>query len=624
MALKPTRMNAKAEKSPLAKALALGKGPVAFAGVFSLVSNLLYLALPIYTTQVYSRVLYSQSGSTLMVLTVGAVFVFLISGLIDHFRAQVLAAFGVVFDAQIASTTFAALFDAVVRRQGNRAQALRDLDTVRQTIGGQAIGLLFDLPWIPIFLVILFAVDPIIGTVTTVGGIILLGLALLQERVTYEPMKDAAEAAMHSYNFTDAALRNGEVVRALGMLPTIGGQWARMRHTSVVAGTSAGESASFYGGAIRFVRMLIQILIIAVGAYLVIAGDIPSGLLFANMILASRALAPIERAVGSWSQLFAAIQAYKRLDEVLSGYEPPVPATQLPTPTGAVSVEQVNFAPQGAPGLVIINLSLKIQPGEFVGVLGPSGAGKSTFVRLLVGIWKPVSGTVRLDGADVYSWDREDFGRHVAYQPQDTELFAGTVRDNICRFRSDATDAQVVAAARIAGAHEMILRFKNGYETELGEGAAVLSAGQRQRVGLARTLFGDPRLVVLDEPNANLDAEGEAALMQALVAMKQRGVTVVMVSHKPSAFQHADKALLLRPGQPGVFGPKDDVLNAIAQLAARQAQQAGQSAPAPAPAQVAAPRPAIVDNSQPVGDAADDGIAADDPTDGQTRMEAGR
>jgi PrtD family type I secretion system ABC transporter len=553
------------EAGPLKRALKLGTRPMLFAALFSLVSNLLYLALPIYTNQVYSRVLSSHSGSTLWVLTIGVAFVFIVSGIIDNYRAQVLNSFSVVFDQQLASQTFSALFDAVVRRQGgSQAQALRDLDTVRQSIAGPAIGVLFDLPWMPLFLILLFVVDPMIGLATAVGGCVLIVLAVLQDRVTRAQLKESGDAALQSYSFTDAALRNAEVVRALGMLPTLGKQWAHFRHISVSTGSQAADLGAIYGGAIRLVRMLIQIVIIALGALLVIRQDISSGMLFANMILAARALAPLERVVGSWNGLFAAKEAYKRLDKLLMSYKPPVPTTELPVPAGRISVENVNFAPAGALSLLLINLSFVIKPGEMVGIIGPSGVGKSTLTRLLVGIWKPNSGSVRIDGADVYDWDREHFGRFVAYQPQDTELFAGTVRDNICRFRADAQDADVVRAAEIAGAHELILRLPKGYETQLGEGGATLSSGQRQRVGLARTLFGDPKVVVLDEPNANLDGEGEAALMKALLRLKERGATTVLVSHKPSSFAHADKLLLLRPGAPPAYGPREEVLKLLA------------------------------------------------------------
>ncbi|WP_442678975.1 type I secretion system permease/ATPase [Sphingomonas sp. ASY06-1R] len=546
--------------SPLARAIRLGVVPISVAALFSLVSNLLYLALPIYTNQIYSRVLSSQSGSTLLVLSLGCAFVFLVSSIIDQYRAQVLTGFGVVFDQQLASRTFAALFDAVVRRRGTRAQALRDLDAVRGAIGGQAIAILFDLPWIPIFLLILFFIDPTIGVVTLIGGLVLVLLAFLQDRATHSSIKEANDAAIASYTFTDAALRNGEVVRALGMLPVLGKQWARSRYISVAASAQAAQRGGVYSGAIRFVRMLIQILIIAVGAWLVVERKIPSGLLFANMILASRALAPLERVVGTWKSLIEAHESYKRLDRMLLEFEPPEPVTQLPRPKGLLTVEQVNFAPAGAPALVLVNLSFRVEPGEFVGIIGPSGAGKSTLARLLAGIWKPNGGSVRLDGADVYSWDREDFGRHVAYQPQDTELFSGTVRDNIARFLPDATDAQVVAAAQLARAHDLILRLPKGYDTELGEGGMVLSAGQRQRVGLARTLFGDPQLIILDEPNANLDLEGEQALVSALGKAKERGATVILISHKFQIFTHADKVLVLTNGQVAEYGPRDEVL----------------------------------------------------------------
>jgi ATP-binding cassette subfamily C exporter for protease/lipase len=564
MARSPAGRTPQNRSTPLAEALKLGTGPLMFAGLFSLASNLLYLALPIYTNLIYSRVLASQSASTLWVLTLGVGFVFVISSVIDGLRAQVLSRFGVLFDHQVASRTFAALFDAVLRRQGGaRAQAMRDLDTVRQTIGGPSVAVMFDVPWIPLFLILLYIVDPLIGIATTIGGVILLVLAIAQDRATRVPRTESSEAALQSYTFTEAALRNGEVVRALGMLPTLGRQWAQYRHVSVEAGSRATDKGNVYGGAIRLVRMLIQIAIIAIGAFLVIERSIPSGLLFANMILASRALAPVERIVGSWQGLFAAVEAYKRLDRVLADYEPPVPTTQLPVPTGRLTVENVSFAPAGAPSLVLLNLSFEIQPGEMIGIVGKSGAGKSTLARLMAGIWRPASGLVRLDGADVYTWDREDFGRHVAYQPQNTELFAGTVRSNICRFQIDAVDADIVRAAQAAGAHELILRLPKGYETELGEGGSILSSGQRQRVGLARTLYGDPKVVVLDEPNANLDAEGEAALMEAVRSLKERGSTVVLISHKPGAFVHADRVMVLANGRIAKFGARDQVLAEI-------------------------------------------------------------
>jgi len=553
------------QKNLLNDALAKGKSSFIVAGLFSLASNLLYLALPIYTNQVYSRVLYSHSGSTLIILTIGVLFVFLISGLLDHYRGEVLTNFSIAFDNELASPTFAALFDLVVRRLGgSHAQALRDLDTVRASIAGPAVGVLFDLPWMPLFLLLLFVIDPWIGALTLAGGVVLLILAILQDRATHGALKEANAAAIKSYGFTDQALRNSEVVRALGMLPTLGAAWAQFRRLSMRMTIVSNLRGSFYSNAIRFVRMFIQVGTIGLGAFLVIEGTISPGILFANMILASRALAPFERIVGSWKMLFEASQAYNRLAKVLDEFEPPVPTTQLPVPQGRIAFEGVSFATSGASQLILAGASFVIQPGEMIGVIGASGAGKSTLLRLLVGIWKPTAGTVRLDGADVYSWDRADFGRHVAYQPQDTELFAGTVRNNICRFQVDADDADIVKAAQMAGAHELILRLPKGYDSELGEAGSILSSGQRQRVGLARTLYGDPKVVVLDEPNANLDTEGEAALALAITGMRERGVTIVMVSHKPSVLAQADKLMVVRGGRVERFGPREEILRMLA------------------------------------------------------------
>ncbi len=550
--------------NPLGDALAMGKSAFLFAALFSLASNLLYLALPIYTSQIYSRVMSSHSGATLIVLTVGATIVFLVSGILDHFRTQVLINFSIAFDRRLASSTFAALFDLVVRRMGgSHAQALRDLDMVRSMIAGNGTAVLFDVPWIPVFMGILFIIDPWVGLLTFVGGVVLLILAYLQDRATHKAMKEQSQASLKSYSFTDAALRNAEIVRALGMLPTLGAAWAHFRQVALQMGVIANERGSFYSAAIRFIRMFMQIAIIALGAWLIIAGNIAPGLLFANMILSARALAPIDRIMGSWKALFEGVQSYRRLQDVLNKYEQPVPATQLPTPTGRITFEGVSFAPAGAATLVIANMNLLIQPGEMVGVIGPSGAGKSSMLRLMCGIWKPNTGAIRLDGADVYSWDRADFGKHVAYQPQDTELFAGTIRNNICRFSVDADDADIVAAAQAAGAHDLILRLPKGYETEIGESGVTLSAGQRQRVGLARTLYGNPKVIILDEPNANLDADGEAALLKALESAKERNATIVLVSHKPAMFASADKLLVLRNGMITQYGPREEVMRTL-------------------------------------------------------------
>ncbi|TAL32536.1 type I secretion system permease/ATPase [Phenylobacterium sp.] len=545
----------------LGRALREGYKPAAVAFGFSLVSNILYMALPLYTYQVYGRVMTSQNQATLWTLTVVTLFVFAISSVIDDIRARVLINFGVALDQRTSGRVFTSLFDAAVRGDpGARAQALRDLDQFRQSLTGIAAAAFFDVPWIPVYLGVLFIIDPLVGVVTFVGAIILVLLAIAQARAVQNSLKDANEAALRSYGFTDAALRNGEVVRAMGMLPTLGKAWARHRAITIERGAAAAEASNFYNDLIKFVRMGMQVLIVALGAYLILEGKIHPGMLFANMILASRALQPIEKIVGSWDPLNNMYRAFERLNVLLKNAEPPSSATSLPRPLGKLSVEGVNFAPPGVQRLVLGNVNFAIDPNEVLGVIGPSGAGKSTLARLLVGIWKPLNGVVRLDGADVFTWDRADFGRYVGYLPQDTELFAGTVRNNIARFREGVTDEEVVAAAQLAGVHDLILRMPKGYDTDVGEGGVVLSAGQRQRVGLARCLLGNPAFVVLDEPNANLDAEGEEALMGAIDAMKANGATVVIISHKPGVFRSADKMLVLRDGRVELFGPRDQVM----------------------------------------------------------------
>jgi len=561
----------------LTRALKDGAAPLAFAGGFSLISNLLYLALPLYTFQIYGRVLASYSISTLVVLTVGALLVFLISGVIDELRTRVLINYGITLDQKVSSHVFAALFDAETRGQGQgRAQALRDLDSFRHLLTGAVFAAIFDLPWMPIFIGILFVIDPLVGFITLFGAFALFGLAMLQDRLSRPPLQEANAASLKGYAFTDAALRNGEVVRAMGMLQAIGARWSAYRAHSIERGAWASQRASVMGNATKFTRMVIQILVIGVGAYLVVVGKIGPAMLFANMILASRALQPIERLVGAWDGIVNGGRAYDRLNQALVNYKPAAPSTTLPRPLGQLSIEGVNFAPPGADRYVLQGLNFKIEPGEMLGIIGPSGAGKSTLARLLVGVWRPNVGHVRLDGADVFSWNRAEFGRHVGYLPQDTELFAGTLRDNIARFLPDITDEQVVAAATLADVHSLILRLPKAYETELTDGGYILSAGQRQRVGLARALLADPRLLVLDEPNASLDAEGEDALMRVIDTLKARGTTIVVVSHKPTILRSADKMLVLRDGRMELFGPKDAVMARFTQPAPARPVEAGQ------------------------------------------------
>ena len=556
--------------------LKTAKAAFSFVFIANIATNILYMALPVFTTQVYGRVLQSQSQETLFVLAVGCVFAFLIFSVLEALKGLSLIGYGMVFDRALSQRVLGAMFDAELKGDpAGRSQALRDMDNVKATATGGAIMLFVDLPFVPLFMLVLFIIDPIIGMVTFVAGLALLMLAWLQDRATRPTLKMANDAALKSYAYSDGALRNGEVVRAMGMLKSLSRPWGAFRAVSTQRGAEASERAVFYSNLIKFVRMTVQILIIAVGAWLVLRKDIAPGLIFANMILSSKALQPLERVVGSWNMLLNGHQAYQRLSKLLETYPAAPQSTALPRPKGQLTVENLTYAsPRGNRPPLIADLSFELPAGETLGVVGPSGAGKSTLTRLLMGVLAPTSGRVRLDGADVYSWDRTDFGRYVGYLPQDVELFSGTARDNIARFYEHATDADVVEAAQLAGAHPLILSLPNGYETELGEGGVGLSAGQRQRIGLARALLGAPAYVVLDEPNANLDGEGENALIAAMATMKERGQTLVIVSHKANVFRCADKMLVLRDGKMEMYGPREKVLARILPQPAARAVEA--------------------------------------------------
>ena len=547
----------------LRQAYAGSKRAILAAAGFSFALNLLSLAMPLFTMQLYNRVLLSGSGATLAVICIAALSALGAAALLEDVRSRLLVSFGCRFDAQFSAPLFSRLVETSVRTGGTAgAQALRDLDTLRQVMtGGGALALL-DLPWAPIFILGCGLLHPLLGLVCLIGAGSLLALAMLNQQMVDEPLAESSRSGEASYGLTDAVMRNAEVVQAMGMLPAILVDWRRLRLTMMHRQAIASMRNANIGGLVKFFRYALQIAIFSTGAWLVITQKMSSGALFAASIMTTRALTPIDQTVGVWRQLVTGRSALERVQAAFTA--PPRPsAMPLPNPVGRVSVEAMTYAPPGGRSPILANVSFVLEPGESVGVVGASAAGKSTLARLIVGAVKPSNGVVRLDGGDVYSWDREAFGRAVGYLPQDIELFDGTIKDNIARFRACEPE-QIVLAARMAGAHEMILRLPNGYDTVIGATGATLSGGQRQRIGLARAVFGDPRLVVLDEPNASLDGEGEAALAQLLGRLKTRGSTVIMIAHKPSALAGLDKVLVLMNGGLAAMGPVSQILPMIA------------------------------------------------------------
>jgi len=530
--------------------------------VFSFFLNLLILVVPLYMLQVFDRVLSSRSESTLVMLTLVAGFMLVILGLLEIVRARVLVRTGVKFEALLKDRVFAAVFERSVGAPGaTRTQALQDLDALRQFLTGSGLLALLDAPWTPIFIGVIFLLHPWLGVASIAGAVLLLALALLNEALTRRPLKDASERAIKANNFTETSLNNAEVLKAMGMLGGIRRRWYQHRLASVGHQARASDRAGVVLAGTKVVRLYLQILLLGIGAYLTMQQIITPGAMIAAAILLGRALAPVELAVGNWRGFVTARAALSRLDELLESVPADKPGMRLPRPEGRVRFEQVvAAAPGGDPASPILKgVTFELAPGSALGVIGPTAAGKSTLARLMVGVWRATRGTVRLDGADVYEWNRADLGNHVGYQPQEVKLFDGTVAENIARFGNVDAEA-VVAAARKAAAHELILRLPRGYDTIVGSQGHTLSGGQRQRIGLARALYGDPSLVVLDEPNTNLDQPGERALLATISDLKRAGKTVVVIAHRPNILVDVDRILCINEGVMEALGPRDEVI----------------------------------------------------------------
>lgn len=535
------------------------RGYFVTVAVFSLAINLLYLATPLYMLQMYDRVVPSGSVVTLIMLTIALLVALLALAILDVVRSHVLARAGVRLDRLMSARVITAVIDNPAAAGGARSQPLRDADAFRQFVTGAGVHAIFDLPWAPIYLAVIFLLHPLLGGFALACAFVLLTMALVNEKLVRPALNETNEAATRNYNFTEMSLRNSEVVRAMGMTEGLLNRWRRERNRMMERQVAASDRGSNISGAIRFLRLAMQSLILGLGAYLVIQQLVTVGAMFAASLLLGRALAPVEQIVGSWRNMIAARDAFYRTRDLLAA-APPAPAhLALPRPEGNVSVEQLTFVMPRMTRPILHNVGFRIEPGEAVGVIGPSGAGKSTLARQLVGVLRPSAGSVRLDGAEIATWPRGSVGQYIGYLPQDVELFADTVAANIARFQL-ADDEAVIEAARLAGVHDMILHLPDGYETLVGDGGATLSGGYRQRVALARAVFGAPNFVVLDEPSSNLDAEGDKALAECMLKLKQARTTVIIVSHRPATIAVVDKILLMVDGRVEAFGPRAEVL----------------------------------------------------------------
>jgi ATP-binding cassette subfamily C protein len=544
----------------LKEALATVRPHLIFGFVYSFGINLLYLAPSLYMMQVYDRVMSSGQGSTLVMISIAGLLALVTLSLLDAIRTHLLVRLGNALDAAVASK--------LLRRQieltsliGARGGMVRDLDNFRSFVTTTGAGALFDLPWMPIYLLACFLMHPALGSMAVISMLLLLALAVLNEYTTSKYVRRAEEAARKNYAYTDASIRNAEVIQAMGMMAPFLERWVKSRNDMMREQTGGSEVGAYMSGAIRFFRLFLQNAIVALGAWMALQGEISAGVMYAAGLLLARTMSPIDQLVMGWKGFVSARASITRVNDVLLSQRPP-DAMKLPPPRGQVTVEGVTFAPPGSNKLVLRGISFVVEPGERLAVIGPSGAGKSTLARLLTGVWKPNTGTVRLDGADVNSWERTDFGKYVGYMPQDVELFEGSVQENIARF-DDAAPEDVVAAAQRAGVHELVLRLPNGYETQIGSGGAVLSGGVRQRIGLARALLGNPRLLILDEPNSNLDADGERALFNLLATAKENGMTTIVISHRTGVLNAVDRVLVLRDGLIYYIGTRGELVQAL-------------------------------------------------------------
>ena len=568
-----TRHNAHVANEMLA-ALTAYKRAFFNIGLFSAVINLLMLAPALYMLQVYDRVLASGNLMTLLMLTLMILGLFALMGALEWVRSQVVIRLGTQMDMRLNQRVYDAAFEAQLRTASPAAgQALSDLTRLRQFATGNALFAFFDAPWFPVYLFVIFMFSPWLGLLALGGAVVLMLLAWINQRVSHGPLKAASEWSVEATQQASAHLRNSETIEAMGMLDTLRERWLAQHIAFLTQQNLASEKTATVSAWSKGVRLALQSLVLGLGAWLAVQGQITAGMMIAGSILMGRVLSPIDQLIGVWKQWSSARLAYQRLEALLQAYPPRPRRMALPAPTGELSVEQLGACAPGTRRATLANLSFALPAGQVLGVIGPSGCGKSTLARLLVGVWQPVTGKVRLDGADLSQWDKHQLGPHLGYLPQDIQLFAGTIAHNIARFAEVNAD-KVLAAAQMAGVHELILQLPQGYDTVLGDSGAGLSGGQKQRIGLARAVYGLPAVIVLDEPNSNLDDAGEQALLQAITRLKTLKRTLILITHKPNVLTLTDQLLILRDGQLQAFGPTASVLAAPASGQARPAKPA--------------------------------------------------
>lgn len=547
-----------------------------YAFFFSMFVNVLQLTFSIYMLQVYDKVLTSYNLSTLAVITIAAVIALVVLAMLEWIRSRLLVRAGIEFDRMLSLPVLNEnLKNATVPAGGSASKQgnLRDVQMLRNFLGGNAVFAFFDVPWMPIYFALIFILHPDLGLVAVFGGVMVFILGLLTEKLTRKRLESATMLNAHAGNFLSATMRNASIVRSMGMIGNVAGRWAKMNDIVIELQTRASRSAGLLHSVSKSLRVGLQVLIYAVGAYLAVTHQSTAGVMIAASIVMGRALAPIDQAMATYKQSLEAHAAYKRLKDMLDQPKLP-PSMELPDPVGELSTENLVFAANGRH--IIKGVSFRLPAGQSLAIIGPSAAGKSTLCKLLLGIWTPTGGKVRIDRADIATWDSEKLGPFIGYLPQDVELFSGSIAENIARLGTVDSE-KVIFAARLAGVHNMILSLPKGYDTQIGDQGAVLSGGQRQRIGLARALYNNPKVIVLDEPNSNLDEEGEACLLQAVQNLKQLHSTVVLVTHKPNILSLVDNIMLVQDGQIALCGPRQEVLAKLASLQQQQQEQAAKA-----------------------------------------------